>query len=71
MLMVNALLGSSERILENSPEFEAFSKGLNLFLTPTYPSFKDVCSILTSEVWKSDRTLDNCAFLQIPPCKVL
>jgi hypothetical protein len=50
MLTVNALLGSSEMILRNSPEFDAFSRGLNLYLTPTYPSFKEVHSISKSEV---------------------
>lgn len=50
MLTVSALLGSSERILQESPEFAAFSNGLNLYLTPTYPSFKEVSLVFHVEL---------------------
>ncbi|KAF8971331.1 hypothetical protein BDZ97DRAFT_1913826 [Flammula alnicola] len=44
MLTINALLGSSERVVTSSPEFAAFSAGLDLYLTPSFPSFKEAIS---------------------------
>ena len=39
---IKVLLGASETTLKSSPEFQAFSEGINLYLTPAIPSFKDV-----------------------------
>jgi hypothetical protein len=39
---VKALLGMSDATIEQVPEFVAFSSGIDLYLTPTIPSFKDV-----------------------------
>jgi len=41
-LYINALLGTSEKNLRDSPQFKAFSDGFNLFLTTTLPSFSMV-----------------------------
>jgi hypothetical protein len=40
---VKVLLGMSDATIEQVPEFVAFSSGIDLYLTPNIPSFKDVC----------------------------
>ena len=49
-LYINTLLGASERLFQDSLEFKAFSKGINLFLSPDMPSFAHICHLIFNTV---------------------